>query len=257
VVVENRSKSEHVLLVAGELLSGGKQTRTVRQDVVLAPGDRVNLDVWCVEARRWEGHDKLAASSAFAPQSIQHALRSGAAQQEIWDEVARTNRALGTAEARGSLESALAAPTVRRTLDEVRRNICPELPGESVGYIFVANRVAVGAHFFGREDLAQELLPRLVDSYAVDCVVQQPRKIIHPQADPDDTAIRFFEQIRAAGSRRTTTPGSGSGIQAAAGSVQGSGVGLNDALVHFAAQPVRRIIPLPRPVPLPRPEPLR
>jgi len=55
VVVENRSATHHVFIMAGEVVAGGKQTRTVRQDVVLAPGQQVNLGVFCIEAHRWNG----------------------------------------------------------------------------------------------------------------------------------------------------------------------------------------------------------
>ncbi|NQU26514.1 MAG: hypothetical protein HQ567_34945, partial [Candidatus Nealsonbacteria bacterium] len=33
VTVENRSRDEHVFIMAGEVIAGGKQTRTVRNDV--------------------------------------------------------------------------------------------------------------------------------------------------------------------------------------------------------------------------------
>lgn len=71
VVVENRSRDEHVFLMAGEVLSGGKQTRTLRQDVILAPGQRIEVNVFCVEARRWEGEPVLRSAGVLVPQSIQ------------------------------------------------------------------------------------------------------------------------------------------------------------------------------------------
>ena len=40
----------------------------------------------------------------------------------------------------------------------------PEIPRGTVGYIFVVHGRAVGAEMFGREDLARELLPKLLDS---------------------------------------------------------------------------------------------
>ncbi len=77
VTVENRSRRDHVFILGGELLAGGKQTRTVRRDLVLAPGQRIRLDVFCVEARRWSGGDRLSTAGALVPQSIQKQLRRG------------------------------------------------------------------------------------------------------------------------------------------------------------------------------------
>ena len=95
VVVENRSRDEYVLMLAGELLAGGKQTRTMRQDVVLAPGQRVEVSVFCVEAHRWEGGAAFVPGKALLPHSLQQELRSGADQQRIWAEVARTTPGWG------------------------------------------------------------------------------------------------------------------------------------------------------------------
>jgi ARG/rhodanese/phosphatase superfamily protein len=53
LVVENRGKI-HVLLLAGEILVGGKQNRVLREDILLPPlsGARP-IGVYCVEQGRW------------------------------------------------------------------------------------------------------------------------------------------------------------------------------------------------------------
>jgi hypothetical protein len=104
VVVENRSRSEHVFIMGGEVISGGKQTRTVRNDLILAPGQRVDLDVFCVEAHRWSGEKGFGSAKILVPQSIQQELRRGATQAGVWAEVARNNAALKAENATGSLE---------------------------------------------------------------------------------------------------------------------------------------------------------
>ncbi len=43
VSVENRSKEAYILLMMGDVIKGGMQTRTVRQDTVLGPGQRLEL----------------------------------------------------------------------------------------------------------------------------------------------------------------------------------------------------------------------
>ena len=63
VQVENRSREEYVFLMAGEVISGGMQTRTVRHEVVLAPGQKIDLDVFCVEHSRWSGGTISAAAA--------------------------------------------------------------------------------------------------------------------------------------------------------------------------------------------------
>ena len=169
--VENRSRKETIFLMAGEIVSGGMQTRTVRKDVVLAPRQRVDLDVFCVEHRRWEGASDFSAAKALVPQSIQKEMRKGADQTRVWSEVARNNAALHAENRTGSLDLALKDSKVADRLGEVRRHILPEVPRGVKGFIFVADGRALGAEFFGREELARQLLPKLLDAYAVDFVL--------------------------------------------------------------------------------------
>ena len=39
--------------MAGEVVKGGKQDRVIAQDVVLAPGETIDLNAFCVEKNRW------------------------------------------------------------------------------------------------------------------------------------------------------------------------------------------------------------
>ncbi|HUU09045.1 MAG TPA: DUF6569 family protein [Phycisphaerae bacterium] len=250
VVMENRGRHDWVFVMAGEVISGGKQTRTVRQDTVLAPGQRVETPVFCVEARRWRGADGFTGGALLVPQSIQREMRKGADQGQVWAEVARNNAALGAGNATDSLELGLKAGPVRRDLDEVRRSIAPEVPADSVGFIF-ADRLTgrgLGAEFFGRADLAGALLGKLIDAYAVDLVLQAERARQPGGAMPQAVAWDFLDRVRRAGSRHGGTPGSGAGIGTQAGGLVGDGVALGDDLVHFGCQVEERIL-TPPPVP--------
>jgi hypothetical protein len=254
VVVENRSREEHVFIMTGEVISGGKQTRTVRNDVVLSPGQRIELNVFCVEAHRWEGGEKFAATGALVPQSIQQELRKGADQGGIWSEVARNNKALGAENPSGSLDLALKARPVQDKLAEVRRSIVPNIPQGSMGFLFVDGGRALGAEFFGDAALARALLPKLLDSYAVDCVLIPKGAPEALRQSDDRVAIEFFKRVVRTGSQRSTTPGSGAGIRTRSGGLLGDGVGMGGTVVHYGVQVQDRIVP--HPVPIDRPRPL-
>jgi len=253
IIMENRSRSDHVFVIAGEVVSGGKQTRTVRRDIILSPGRRVETPVFCVEAHRWRGKSDFSAAGVLVPQSIQKALRKGADQSAVWTEVARNNAALGSENATGNLEVGLKAEPVARKLADVRRTIVPEVPAGSVGFLF-ADRFAgraIGAEFFGRADLAHALLPKLIDAYAVDLVLQVRGGCV---MRPVDRAIarEFLNRIRRAGSCRTGTTGSGAGIATRSAGLVGDGVSFDSHLVHFGCQVEDRIVvPLVRPAPRP------
>jgi hypothetical protein len=249
VVVENTSRDDHIFIMAGEVISGGKQTRTVRQDVVLAPGQKIDLGVFCVEQRRWRGSLEFQSANQLVPQSIRKELRLGADQARIWSEVARNNRALGAENATGSLELALKSKGVNEQLVKVRRKVVPEIPRGTVGYIFVSRDRAVGAEMFGREDIARDQLPKILDSYAVDFVLQGGGGSQH-ESRRHSAAVKFYNRMRRAGSQRTTTLGSGSGIRTRADRLVGDGVSLSGVVVHFGIQVSHRIVSAPNPKPI-------
>ena len=120
------------------------------------------------------------------------------------------------------------------------------MPRDSVGFIFVDSGRAVGADFFGRSDLARALLPKLLDAYSVDFVLKRTDDSRTGRTTQQDAAIAFFERIRRAGSRRTSTPGSGAGISTRGGGLLGDGVSLGGVVTHYGVQIGQRIIPLPR-----------
>jgi hypothetical protein len=260
VRVANRSQDENVLIMTGEVIAGGMQTRTVRYDVVLAPGQTIDLDVFCVEAHRWAGERKFSGGSrTMLPQAIQGELRKeGCDQIKVWSEVARNNSSLKAENATGSLEVALNSPHVRKDLDDARRKVVPQIPSGTVGFIFVDHGRALGAEFFGSENLTRELLPKLLDSYVVDYVILRDAGSDRNAKIDNRTAIEFFEQICRAGSQRAPTPGSGAGIRTRPCESKvnmtlllGGGVSLDATPVHYGVQFGERSEPKPNPRPRP------
>jgi hypothetical protein len=225
----------------GDVIKGGMQTRTVRSDTVLGPRQQIDLDVFCVEAQRWNGESTFSSGGFQAPQSIKGEIRRGGRQGDIWSRVAENNGALGTENGTRSLELGVKEPTVEKKLAVVRRRIVPEVPRGTVGFIFVHGGRAVGAEFFGSEALARAELPQFLDSYAVDYILRE--KADGERGRPDDeVATSFFKRVCRAGSERAKTAGSGAGIRTDADDLLGDGVSLDSTLVHYGVQVSRKIV---------------
>jgi hypothetical protein len=94
LVLINRSKRP-LLLLAGEIVTGGKQDRIVASDrIVPSESDPVNLSVFCVEHGRWtETSEKFGAAAKSPAQSfmVQPQVRQQAMvakdQQQVWNAV--------------------------------------------------------------------------------------------------------------------------------------------------------------------------
>jgi hypothetical protein len=86
LVLVNNSKRP-LLLLAGELVSGGKQDRIIAKDRIVAPGaDPLPLDVFCVEHGRWsQGAQFSAAKTIVHPSVREQAVNQS--QTDVWASV--------------------------------------------------------------------------------------------------------------------------------------------------------------------------
>jgi ARG/rhodanese/phosphatase superfamily protein len=90
LVLVNNSKMPLILL-AGEIVTGGKQDRVISKDRLVPPeSDPLDLTVFCVEPGRWvESSTKFDThASVMAQPSVRKKAMVDANQQKVWDEVA-------------------------------------------------------------------------------------------------------------------------------------------------------------------------
>jgi hypothetical protein len=102
--VENRG-DRPVLLLAGELLLGGKQDRIIGRSMVLAPRSRARVPVFCVEHGRWTGAKEFDSGRAMGHAELRKKALGGD-QAKVWAEVARANARLGTMNASDTYRAA-------------------------------------------------------------------------------------------------------------------------------------------------------
>ena len=95
LVLINNSKRPLILL-AGEIVTGGKQDRVIGKDrLVPAESDPIDLSVFCVEHGRWVGaSNKFGAMSfSMAAPSVRGSAMAKQDQQMVWDQVSRAKTA--------------------------------------------------------------------------------------------------------------------------------------------------------------------
>ncbi len=87
LVLINRSKRP-LLLLAGELVSGGKQDRVIGKDRIVPVGaPPLPLDVFCVEHGRWTGSSQFAAANTIVHPSVRESAAVDQAQTKVWESV--------------------------------------------------------------------------------------------------------------------------------------------------------------------------
>src|ERR1700719_230298 len=135
LVLINRSKRP-LLLLAGELVSGGKKDRIIGKDRIVPVGaEPLPLDVFCVEHGRWTGSSsQFTASKTIVHPSVREQAAVDQKQTEVWAAVAGGS----TASVSVSAAPAAPAPLSQSVLAEA---IASEAPTQSYRKIYESSRV--------------------------------------------------------------------------------------------------------------------
>jgi len=192
VLVNNSNRP--LLLLAGEIVTGGKQDRVVGKDrIVPAHSDPIDLGVFCVEPGRWTGSSDHFSS--LGVQMAQPAVRAKAMveknQQQVWDQVATMRSEIAAAvpaspQASGGHNGAsstsyaglVADKEVQKKVNEMAvpmersySKLIRELRSKNaVGVVVAVNGEIVWADIFASSGLLEKYWPKLVRSYATEAI---------------------------------------------------------------------------------------
>lgn len=87
LLIDNLS-NQPVMLMSGEILTGGKQDRVIGQDMVLPPNTRRNrVPVYCVEKERWSSPKKWKYYHEGS-MHLRRVVDQSQNQQQVWQEIA-------------------------------------------------------------------------------------------------------------------------------------------------------------------------
>ncbi len=196
LVLVNNS-SQPLLLLAGEIVTGGKQDRVIAKDRIVPPGgDPIDLSVFCIEPGRWVESSPVFGASSKAPVAsimVQPTVREQAMvardQQQVWYSVHGTIAAMAAAPAPtgGPMMAAAPPPTtsyakamqseeLKAKVDEAaaplmqsREAILAQLKKEgAVGVVVAVRGEIVWADLFSSGDLLSRYWTKLVRSYAAE-----------------------------------------------------------------------------------------
>lgn len=202
LVLVNNSKRPLILL-AGEIVTGGKQDRVIGKDrIIPAESDPVDLGVFCVEPGRWVGSsDRFGVGGTvggpvpapIAAPSVRAKAMADKDQQQVWSEVAKTRTAMaetvtvaGAAQAISGTSSyarVMNNEEVKQKVDSVaepiQRNyqsLIQQLRDQNaVGVVVAVNGQIVWADIFASANLLEKYWPKLVRSYAAEAVVTRTK----------------------------------------------------------------------------------
>ena len=215
VLINNSDRP--LLLLAGEIVTGGKQDRVIAKDrIVPAHAEPIDLSVFCIESGRWvESSAKFGASAGSAGGSfmVQPKVRGRAMvskdQQQVWASVAQSveSAAAGIApeaspaRSTTSYAKAMANPVIVKQVDDVagplvrsRDEILKKLrEAHAVGVVVAVRGEIIWADLFASPSMLEAYWTKLVRSYAAESFEDEMR--VGKKHATVDYVERFLDRV--------------------------------------------------------------
>lgn len=149
LVLINRGKRP-LLLLAGELVSGGKQDRIIGKDRIVPVGsDPLPLDVFCVEHGRWTGaSSQFDSSKTIVHPSVREQAAVGQNQNEVWSAVRSGTLAAPKASPAGAAGGMPAPPPAKLSTEAIGDAIATAAPTQSYRKIYEQSRAGTSVDEF-------------------------------------------------------------------------------------------------------------
>jgi len=213
VLVNNSARP--LILLAGEILTGGKQDRVVGKDRIVPPkSDPIDLAVFCVEPERWVATKDNFGSfhTQMAQPSVRRSAMAEQDQQKVWLEVHASAAAMAASASPGAAREIESTSSYARVMsnDEVKQRVeavaaplqqsYQELMRElrdrnAVGVVVAVNNQIIWADLFASTALLEKYWPKLIRSYAAEALTR-PTTPGHPDVRAAQAFLQDFEARR-------------------------------------------------------------
>lgn len=191
VLVNNSDRP--LILLAGEIVTGGKQDRVVGKDRIVAPhSDPIDLAVFCIEPGRWVASQSEFGSfhAQMAQPSVRRSAMAEQNQQKVWAEVGRAKESMAVSAAPAAAPALEGTSSYARIMDnvEVKQKVeAMAAPIEqsyaglmrelrerhAVGVVVAVNGRMIWADLFASTALLEKYWPKLIRSYAAEALTQK------------------------------------------------------------------------------------
>jgi hypothetical protein len=214
LVLINNAKRP-LLLLAGEIVTGGKQDRVIGKDRIVPPeSDPVDLSVFCVEPGRWVAtsenfgtsgvtyggaiHGSASPGTMMAQPSVRAKAMGAKDQSQVWAEVKKQQQSMAVEVAAAPAASPASTAEIQSTssyarvmenkdvkekVDEIAAPIQQNYESlikqlrdrKAVGVVVAVNGRIIWSDVFASTDLLERYWPKLVRSYASEAVVARAK----------------------------------------------------------------------------------
>jgi hypothetical protein len=193
--VQNIS-SDTIIILAGEVVQGGKQDRMIAEDFILYPrSGKKDISVFCVEHGRWQANQSGGAFNGYFTISSNEVRKAGVvskSQQDVWDKVADKTKKNQAATETGTLaalkDSDSFTKEMRLYSDFFNKTIVSE--NDVIGVVAVSGDAILGCDMFATHEMFKEHYQNLIQSYATEAITSGNAATV-----PYKTVADYLESI--------------------------------------------------------------
>jgi len=177
--IENVS-NDTVMIMAGEVVKGGKQDRVIAQDIILTPkSGKMDISVFCVEQGRWTYSDaSMKANKSFygysnvSSTNVRKSAMVEKSQQGVWDqvEVVTSKNSAGTKS--GTYTALDTSKTYQRDLNSYLDYFKAVMKSQNnvIGVVACTDDKVIGCDMFATPSMFNDQFPNLLNSYSTEAM---------------------------------------------------------------------------------------
>lgn len=177
LTIENVSE-DTVMIMAGEVITGGKQNRIIGKDLILLPhSGKIDLSVYCVEAGRWEnvstGSNNFSGYFNVGSMGLRKTVDKRANQSAVWSTVDSINLLNNTGSPTKTYTAINQSKEFTGKLKAYTGFFREKFSAEQnvIGVVVVSGNKVLGCDMFATADLFKKNFENLLASYVTDAII--------------------------------------------------------------------------------------
>ena len=191
-----RNSSKDTIIVSmGDVVKGGKQDRVIEKDTLIAPGQTLQVSVYCVESGRWSAGKSGTSFDTYhsnAANTIRKSIVKEKSQGKVWEKVAQVNSANGTSTRTGTYTAVTQSANYNAQVKEYKDAFMKAINADStiVGLVAVTGDKIIGCDIYGTPGLFRSNVANLLNSYVSEAILEGKDVTI-----TDQSVVKYLDNL--------------------------------------------------------------
>jgi hypothetical protein len=181
LMIRNLS-SDTIFIMAGELISGGKQDRVTGENMLLPPGKNFTpIQVFCVEQGRWSYGGKENAGfqqhNAFTANSIRSEAVQKADQSAVWSKISEVTSKNKSSSSTGNFNAVYSNKEFMEEFNQYLTYFKAQFATLShcIGFMGISGDKIIGCDIFATPELFSKQYENLITAYITDAITHNKK----------------------------------------------------------------------------------